>query len=269
VGDNKTFNINAQQLLKAGFNYNVIYGCTQDVVNIFLAGRNISNFTWYIDGTLISTNQNPVITYKNFGTKTIKLVASNSVCADSLTVTYTLPTPNLRANFTAPDFACPNDSIVFKDASTGNPLFWNWDFGNGQTSALQNPPAQNYPLVNTAKELPVRLAVKDSACSDTTYRLIKIIPNCYIAVPSAFTPNNDGLNDYLYPLNAYKANNLQFRVYNRFGQIVFESNNRTAKWDGRFKSIPQPSGTYVWSLEYTDADTGKVIALKGTSVLIR
>ena len=94
-------------------------------------------------------------------------------------------------------------------------------------------------------------------------------PNCYISVPSAFTPNGDGLNDYLYPLNAYKATDLIFRVYNRYGQVIFETKDWTMKWDGTYKNQPQASGTYVWTLEFTEPISHKRIAQKGTTVLIR
>lgn len=96
-----------------------------------------------------------------------------------------------------------------------------------------------------------------------------VLPPNYITIPSAFTPNGDGLNDYLYPLNAFKADDLVFRIYNRYGQIIFETKDWTRKWDGRVKSQLQPSGTYVWTLDYIERDGGKRVALKGTTVLIR
>jgi gliding motility-associated-like protein len=95
-----------------------------------------------------------------------------------------------------------------------------------------------------------------------------VVNNCYIAVPSAFTPNHDGLNDYLYPLNAYKATNLNFIVYDRLGRILFETKDWTKKWDGTVAGMTQPAGTYVWILNYTDENNIKV-SLKGTTVLIR
>ena len=93
--------------------------------------------------------------------------------------------------------------------------------------------------------------------------------NCYAAVPSAFTPNNDGLNDYLYPLNASKADQMEFRVYNRMGQLVFISTNISKKWDGKFMGLPQDTGLFIWMLRYTHHDTGEKIFLKGTTLLIR
>jgi gliding motility-associated-like protein len=115
----------------------------------------------------------------------------------------------------------------------------------------------------------VRLAIADtSGCTDTVNHFIKVLDNCYVAVPTAFTPNGDGLNDYLYPLNAYKATDLLFKIFNRGGQLVFETKDWTVKWDGTIRGTKQASGVYVWMLNYTDPD-GKKISLKGTTFLIR
>jgi gliding motility-associated-like protein len=96
-----------------------------------------------------------------------------------------------------------------------------------------------------------------------------VLDNCFIAVPTGFTPNGDGLNDYLYPNNALKAINLDFKVYNRWGQLVFGSHDWQQKWDGKIGGIPQAPGVYVWYLRYTHRDTGKKIFQKGTTTLIR
>ena len=87
-------------------------------------------------------------------------------------------------------------------------------------------------------------------------------------MPSAFTPNNDGLNDFLYPLNAYKATNLVFKVFNRWGQLVFATNDWTKKWDGTIGGVPQTTAVYIWMLTYKD-ENQKQVFLKGTTTLIR
>jgi gliding motility-associated-like protein len=116
----------------------------------------------------------------------------------------------------------------------------------------------------------VQLIVESNKrCYDTAVKFIKVLNNCYIAVPTAFTPNHDGKNDYLYPLNAYKATGLEFRVFNKYGQQLFETKDWTRKWDGSFNGFEQPSGVYVWMLQFTNSDTGKKVFQKGTTVLIR
>jgi gliding motility-associated-like protein len=122
----------------------------------------------------------------------------------------------------------------------------------------------------TTREETILLTIRNSyGCEDTATQKIKVVNNCFIAVPTAFTPNGDGLNDYLYPLNAYKAKDLNFSVYNRFGQRIFFTSNWTNKWDGNFKGQGADVGTYVWILTYTNIETNKRVEQKGTSILIR
>jgi gliding motility-associated-like protein len=190
------------------------------------------------------------------GTASVKLTVLNSIAVKAVIEG-------------AANLCRPYDSASFKDRSSGNISGWNWNFGNGQGSVLANPPVQYYSVGSNETGITVQLAVKDtSGCTDTAYHLLKVADNCYIDVPSAFTPNGDGINDYLYPLNAYKATGLTFRVYNRNGQLLFETRDWTKKWDGTVKGNPQPVGAYVWTLNYTDP-SGRKIALKGTSVLLR
>ncbi|MBL7756154.1 MAG: gliding motility-associated C-terminal domain-containing protein, partial [Chitinophagaceae bacterium] len=73
----------------------------------------------------------------------------------------------------------------------------------------------------------------------------------------------------LYPNDAFKADNLEFSVYNRWGQQVFHTRDWTRKWDGRVNGIMQSSGVYVWYLSYTHRDTGEKVFQKGTTTLIR
>jgi len=198
-------------------------------------------------------------------------VTDNAGCSDTAHVEVrVLNKTELRAGISGTDYLCRvYDSASFKDISTGNVISRNWNFGNGQTAATIQPPVQYYSIPANDDNYIVRLAVADtSGCTDTAYHLLRVLDNCYIAVPTAFTPNGDGLNDYLYPANAYKATNLLFMVFNRNGRVVFESRDWSGKWDGKVKGIPQASDVYVWMLEYNDP-SGKRISLKGTSLLIR
>jgi gliding motility-associated-like protein len=198
-------------------------------------------------------------------------IANEFGCTDSATVKITiLNSIPVKAIITGPAYLCRSvDSALFKDMSTGEISTWNWDFGNGMKSILKDPPVEDYFINNNATEYVVHLIVADSAgCADTTAHVLKVENNCYIAVPNAFTPNGDGLNDYLYPLNAYKATGLLFRIFNRYGQLVFETNDWTRKWDGTKNGEPMPADVYVWMLNYTD-QVGRKLSLKGSTLLIR
>jgi gliding motility-associated-like protein len=91
-----------------------------------------------------------------------------------------------------------------------------------------------------------------------------------IFVPNAFTPNGDGLNDLLRPINLNNAPVSQFRfaIFNRWGQKIFESRNPSSGWDGRMQGTDQPAGVYVWQLEYQFPGAPLTIH-SGTVILIR
>ena len=87
-----------------------------------------------------------------------------------------------------------------------------------------------------------------------------------IFVPNAFSPN--GRNNILRPVPVGISNLEYFRVYNRWGQLVFQTNEPRKGWDGTLAGKPQDGGTYVWTVRGKDF-TGKTVAKKGTAVLIR
>jgi gliding motility-associated-like protein len=126
-----------------------------------------------------------------------------------------------------------------------------------------------YPDTWEGKTYVVSLVVQNNlGCYDSVSTQIAKLQSCYIKVPNAFTPNGDGRNDFLYPLNAFLATNLEFMVYNRYGQLVFETRDWSRKWDGTIGGLPQQTGTFIWTLRYTDS-SGKKFFLRGSSILIR
>jgi gliding motility-associated-like protein len=267
-----TLNFNTKDTVNADFNVQLLFGCKKDTVVCSHDGRNgVNQWNWRFDNDGTSTLQNPTFVFPTFGDKKIRLAVTNGVCRDTAEVTVHLDN-ELKAAFTYPDVLCPEDEALFQDSSIGKIVSWSWDFGNGVTSMLENPPAQKYPSVgnNQFKIYPVSLIVEnDLNCFDTVKHQIKVVRSCYITVPNAFTPNGDGRNDYLYPLNAYKAVNLEFNIYNRYGQLIYHTTDWTRQWDGTINGLLQATGVYVWTLRYSDRDTGQKIFRRGTTVLIR
>ena len=106
-------------------------------------------------------------------------------------------------------------------------------------------------------------------CLDSATILVKIFrTNPQIFVPTGFTPNGDGLNDVLKPIAVGIDRIEYFRVYNRWGQLVFSTTVNGHGWDGRISGKPQTTNTFVWLVKAVDY-TGKPVFQKGTSTLIR
>ena len=174
--------------------------CYGDTVHLHATGGTKYNWT-PAEGLTNSTIANPIATPQQT-TRYEVIVSDGSNCTAYGDVTITLRNSILKASIDGPNVACPGDAILFRDTSIGQIVSWYWNFGNGNTSELQKPDIQYYPVTD-GSFFPVLLTVTDTAgCVLTEKKFIKSVNNCYIAVPSAFTPNNDGLNDFLYPINA-------------------------------------------------------------------
>lgn len=230
-----------------------------------------SGYAWSPSAGLSSTAiRNPRAKPDKTTRYTVKITGDFS-CSDTASVLVTVKNEEeVKAVIGAGNYVCrPFDSLFFASNSTGKLNYWRWDFGNGQLSTQKQPATQFYTMAATDNRFVVRLIVSDTTgCTDTAFHFINVADNCYIAVPTAFTPNSDNLNDHLCALNAYKASDLLFRVYNRAGQLIFETKDRTQCWDGTKRGELQPSGVYVWILNYTEV-SGKKVSLKGTTTLIR
>ena len=99
-----------------------------------------------------------------------------------------------------------------------------------------------------------------------TVFIYKTLPDIF--VPTGFTPNGDGLNDVLKPIMAGIAQFRFFRIFNRWGQLLFETAQQGKGWNGTINGTPQPTGTYLFSAAGVDY-TGHLVEKKGTVVLIR
>ncbi len=251
--------------LKTGPDQSICYGET-----VRLSASGGQTYSWSPTTGLSATNISSPYATPLTTTKYQVKVTDQSGCGAQAYVTVNLKNGLLKAHISGPAIVCPDDMALFKDSSLGNIISWRWSFGNGNTSNSDNPPPQEYNGFVNPVQIPVSLTVTDSVgCTSTSTITIKAVGNCRIEVPSGFTPNRDGKNDYLYPLNAYNAIHLLFRIYNRNGQLLFETKDWTRKWDGTVNGKLQSVDTYVWTLEYTDIKTGERVHKKGTTVLIK
>jgi len=263
-------NFTTADTVSAAFTYNTELGCRFDKLTFTHNGaNNVNSWLWLFNDNVNVTTPAHAISFSASSTNTVKLTVSNGVCNDEENTTIVLDN-EVKAGFDMPAVICPEDQLVLVNTSTGLIDTWQWNYTIG-TSNLQTPAAINFPINNIESFYTIKLLARNNAigCTDTVSKVLKVLDNCFIAVPSAFTPNGDGLNDYLYPNNALKTKDLEFKVFNRWGQAVFESHNWQEKWDGKIKGVLQQTGVYVWFLRYTHLDTGKKVFQKGTTTLIR
>lgn len=125
------------------------------------------------------------------------------------------------------------------------------------------------PLFKGNSEQQYTIEIKtNTGCITIDTQLVKIIKGVDIYVPTAFTPNGDGLNETLRPTLMGVKELQYFRVYNRWGQLLFETKTKWDGWDGKLNGKPQGTSVFVWEARALGVD-GKTYMQRGTSVLVR
>lgn len=241
-------------------------GCvpyTADFVNNSLGG--LSFFWDFGDGTT-STQDNPSHLYPNPGTYLVRLKAfdstsCNKVDSTSFSITVSsIPFASFSYNPNPPE---ENKFTNFVNLSVGA-IKYVWDFADGDTSTEVNP-SHIFPATATYK---VCLNAANAAgCSDDTCIDIRALIKPLVDVPSAFTPGRFGINGRI-KVEGFGIAQMHWVIYNRWGQKIYETDNRKSYWDGTFKGKLQPVDVYAYTLDVTFSD-GKKFRKTGDITLLR
>lgn len=241
-------------------------GCAPLTIDFTNSSMDAVTYNWdFGDGTT-STESTPTHTFTEPGTYTVNFTAIDEDACDPedeaiLTVNvYGFP----EADFTyTPNPANIYTVVDYTDAST-DAVSWNWDFGDGASSTVQNPSHQ-YTLPGTYT---VCLKVENAnGCEDTVCYPIEVIAFSVLDAPNAFTPNGDGVND-TYVAPSYGLTSYELEIYNRWGELVFQTNSPAVQWDGYFNDKEQEMGTYVFIMRGTGED-GQNFYKQGNITLVR
>ncbi|MEO6134172.1 MAG: PKD domain-containing protein, partial [Ginsengibacter sp.] len=224
------------------------------------------NFEWdFGDGTT-STEESPTHLYSQVGDFTVRLSAFDSTSCNlvdnaSFTISVSsIPSASFTFNPLQPEENVP---INFINQSLGATSYL-WNFGDGDTSVVFNP-RHIFPATGTYK---VCLEVtNDTGCSDDTCLDVKSIIKPLLDVPSGFTPGRFGANSQI-RVQGFGVKNMQWIIYNRWGQKVYESTSLKSSWDGTFKGKLQPADVYAYTLDVTFTD-GTKTRKTGDITLIR
>ena len=246
-------------------------GCapyTAVITNTSLAGE---TFTWdFGDGTGYVGSDPPPHLYSNVGIYTIKLTVldtntCNKIDSTSFAITiYGKPTSIFTYSPQPPQ---ANTAVVFTNNTVGGSNY-KWSYGDGDSLITTNINAVVSHIYNaTNTYIACLIATNNNGCADTTCQNIQAITIPLLDVPNAITPNNDGINDKVL-VRGYGITKMDWRIYNRWGALLFQSNDQKIGWDGKFKGIIQAQDVYTYTLDVEFSD-GTKFSKKGDITLLR
>ncbi len=175
------------------------------------------------------------------------------ISSDTINVAYE---DSLKVRLGPDTTLCNGERIVLFPNGAGNNYKWQ-DSSNAPQYVATTTGIYSVTAVNACGVATDSVSVNFENC------------NCDVFVPNSFTPNGDGVNDYFRPRYRCNIVNYQFRVYNRWGELLFSTNDPSKGWNGLYRGIGADMGGYVWYMRYADGSSGKKYFRSGSVLLIR
>jgi gliding motility-associated-like protein len=260
--DTITIQVAPYPVANAGADAMICYG---DRVQLH-ANYNGTGYAWSPTNSLLNpTSLNPIAGPQTT-TAYIFTAFSQGICPKPRSDTAWVVVRSQVKAFAGNDTAVTALQPLQLNATGGVTYQWSPSFGLSATN-IGNPVAT---LPFTVDSIIYRVRATDSAgCfADDDMKVIVFKTGADIFIPTAFTPNGDGTNEIARPVLVGMQQLVYYRVFNRWGQMVYSTSEIGKGWDGTFGGKKQPSGTYVFAAQAIDY-TGKPVFKKGTLVLIR
>ncbi|HET6228158.1 MAG TPA: PKD domain-containing protein, partial [Bacteroidia bacterium] len=248
--------------------------CVNFTDSSFVAGSDVTKWFWNF-GKDTSTKQHPSICFPLSGFYDVSLTAtSDKGCSatlkkDQYIETYKVPKADFIAN--PWEVSKYDPTIQFHDRSSSDVISWKWDLGDGKIVSPKNRDPRHQYEVGVSAVYNVKLfVVNNNGCVDSTMHPVEVLPEFAFYIPNAFTPNRvDGTNDTFYGKGVGIVS-YHLWIFDRWGNMVFNSPDIDAGWDGRAnngEAVAQQD-VYVWKVKLTDI-FGKRHDYIGTVTLVR
>ncbi len=244
-------------------------GCvpyTAQFTNTSSAGQ---QFYWSFGDGGTSTQTTPSHIYAAPGVYVVQLKAVDSATcniADSTTTTVTVYSLPVAAFNYSPQQAQENTPVTLTNLSTGA-THYQWNFGDGTSLTTTSDTTVSHIYNKTGTYNVCLTAFNDAGCDSTICHAVQALIVPVVNVPNALAPGGGGANTSVH-VHGFGIEKMDWKIYNRWGTLVFESTNMATGWDGRYKGVMQPQEVYVYVLDVQFSD-GTKYQKKGDITLLR
>jgi gliding motility-associated-like protein len=261
--------VNVEQLPIVTLTTQSIAECGNVNMNFINTANNNGNYSYGWDfgdgntGSGANVNHN----YTTTGNYNVTLtMTSNNGCASTgsamqTVVIYPVANAHIESDKTTTTIFTP-EFRFYNTSLNSNSCFWN--FGDGITST-QNNPIHKYE--NEGTYTVMLIAYNANGCNDTTYLTVVVNPEFTFYIPNAFTPDGDGINDTFFGQGTHIAE-FNIMIFDRWGELLFTSDNLNAAWDGYYRGTESKPDVYVYVVKLRD-DMGAYHSYEGHVTLVK
>jgi gliding motility-associated-like protein len=254
------------------FNSDINSGCNPQSIVFTNNTANAVNCTWTFEG-FGSQNTCGVVTqnYTNAGTFDVTLTVTDlNGCTNTLIQTdmITIFSQPVASFTTTPSILTANNPMVTTANTSTNALVYAWDFGDGFTSNTFNP-IHTYP--ETEGSYTISLYASSGPCIDSAKVTVEVQDDLTYYVPNSFTPDGDEFNNEFKPIfnDAFDKQSYTMLIFNRWGEILFETRDTEYGWDGTYNGELCKEGTYTWKIVIKKKNKDYRIDLNGHVTILK
>lgn len=268
--DNVTVTIYALPVIT--FNSDITSGCNPQEITFNNTTLNSSNCTWNFEGIGAQNTCGTVIqNYSSAGVFDVSLTVTDlNGCVNTLLNTDMItifPQPVASFNATPTELSAYNP-LVSTDNNSSNATNYSWDFGDDFTSNGFNP-SHTYP--DRAGSYTIVLYATNGICIDSAKTTVEVKEDLTWYIPNAFTPDGDEVNNVFLPIfnDAFDKQSYTMLIFDRWGEILFETHDTTVGWDGTYNGKLCKEGTYTWKIVIKQKVKDYRIDLNGHVTILR
>lgn len=276
VQDIATISVNVVAVPEPNFSSLNLIGCAPYEVQFdYEGGQGNYNCTWdFGDNNTVEGCGDISHTYQQPGVYDVSLTIVNAgLCSNTLLLQDYIQIENQPVAFftyapntiysSEPEVTFTNESIYATN--------YLWDFGYDNTTSTSENPIYSYPQLEAGIYDVMLYAMNDIGCIDSFSLNVTVVDEIIFYVPNSFTPDNDNYNQVFQPImtSGYQEEFYTFKVYNRWGELLFETNDSNVGWDGTYKGKLVQDGTYVWTIYFKEKFNDKKHEYRGHVTMIR
>lgn len=257
------------------FSADVLSGCSPLNVNFTNTTVPIgTDCKWTIDGSVLEGCSTVSYTFNSSGCFDIALeMTTDEGCTTARTYhDYICIDEYPDASFYASpsEMEALNSTTTLNNTSVGADSYW-WNLGDGTSGITTESPEHTYPQEEGSYNI-MLIAYSTNGCADTATAIVNVRGELIFYIPDAFTPDGDNFNETFKPIftSGYDVYDYHLTIFNRWGEIVFESYNAAVGWNGSYGDLGlAEDGVYIWRIEFGETSTDKRRIKTGHVTLIK